>query len=313
VRAALVGLLEGGSGEAQRAAAFALGLLGPRGAERELLRAVFLKRDAVREAALFALSGATVAPAALDPEIEVPDGKPDARGYVARLAAIDPAAARRIRPGAPELPREALPAVREALGRHRDLVLRTLLDLDAEDDALALGPLGAPPDAAGLLAPLAAELEPLAGHADPAIRLHTLRLLAKLGAPATEAALARALGERDPDLARSAAAAARLYVGRAPGRAAPLAALLTEHLRATGWSERAAAARALGADSRLGTLALGPLAAAASDESGFVREEAALALGTTRDRRARPALERLRQDAAPSVREAAQRALRNLP
>src|SRR5262249_8516960 len=154
-------ILEGGGGETQRAAARALGLLGAHGAERELIHAVFERRDAVREAAVTALCGPRT-PAA-DPELETLEGKPDAQGYLSKLLASSQASCEKPPAG---LAKEAEPAIAAALAKHRDIVLRTLVDLDGDGDGLALGPLGGASQARGVIAALAPKLNALVAHED---------------------------------------------------------------------------------------------------------------------------------------------------
>src|SRR5262249_21107473 len=160
-----------------------------------LVRAVFLRREPVREAALWALaalgsSGRRGSPGAAPPgELDTIAGKPDAHAYIARLSPSCPLDCQNQmgRLTDPLALGAIQPALKDALSRHRDLVLRTLRDLDVEGDAIVLGPLGALPEAAELVSPLAPELGALTGHTDPGVRLHAMRLLAKLGVPAAEA------------------------------------------------------------------------------------------------------------------------------
>src|SRR5262249_19338986 len=82
------------------------------------------------------------------------------------------------------------------------------------------------------------------------------------------------------EVQRAVAAATRLYLERAPDRAGALAQALAAHLRAARWSERAAAARALGAHAGAAAAAVTQLASAQSDPDGFVRVAATDALAT---------------------------------
>jgi HEAT repeat protein len=269
----LAAILDAGGGETQRAAARALGWLGARNAERELIHAVFERRDAVREAAAAALCSPRTAPP--DPELETLEGKPDAQGYLSRLLATS--AARCEKPPA-GLAKEAEPAISAALGKHRDIVLRTLVDLDGDGDGLALGPLGAgPTQARGVIAALVPKLSALVAHEDAAVRLHAMRILAKLGNPIVPV-IVRAAGDSNLDVARGAADAARFLVAARPEIASQLAAALAARLTSPSWTERTAAARALGADPRLAAAARPALETATHDDVGFVREAAQAAL-----------------------------------
>jgi tetratricopeptide (TPR) repeat protein len=266
-------ILESGGGETQRAAARALGLLGARSADRELVHAVYERRDSVRDAALAALCGPRTA---ADVELDTANGKPDASGYLSHLLDSAPVACEKP-PAA--LAKEAPSALDAALGKHRDIVLRTLVDLDGSGDELALGPLGAPAETRGIVLALAQKINALLAHEDAGIRLHAMRVLAKLGQPIGPA-IVRAAGDGNLDLARGAADAARLLVMRKPELAPTLAAALAARLTSPSWTERAAAARALGSDPRLAGAARPALETAAHDDVGFVREAATTALTT---------------------------------
>jgi tetratricopeptide (TPR) repeat protein len=308
--AALTELIENGSGEAQRAAAWALGLGDVRPVIRQLVHAVFERRGPVREAALLALCGPAQAPPL--PDLEISEGKPDVGAYLDRVLDLRVAGCASPRVPAVELARHAQAPLLAALGRHRDLALRALTDLDAEGDGLALGPFGPLPESREIALALAPALSGLSTHADPEVRLHAMRLLAKLGDPAAEAAIVRAVADPDLALADAAAGAAHLYAdrARAPTAIGQFSRALAGRLHAPGWPERVAAARALAADRRLAAAAFEALAEATHEDNGFVREAVCTALGRSGEARARPLLQRLEGDLVPAVREAATRALR---
>jgi HEAT repeat protein len=276
---------------------------------------VFEKRDPVRKAAVAALCGPPAVRSPPPVDIDTPDGKPDAAGYVAAAASITNGATACSAEQLAAVADELRAAIASALGRHRDLVLRTLRDLDGDGAALALGPLGSGKDTAELLAPLAPTLAALAAHTDAAVRLHAMRVLAKLGEPSAEAIIVSALGDADLAVAEASAEAARIYAGhtRAQARITALASALAQRLRAPRWTERLAATRALAVDPRLSQAALSTLSSAATDPSGFVREALAPALAASADTHARLPLETLATDPVPAVRSAAEHALKSLP
>jgi hypothetical protein len=254
---ALRSALQDGSPLLARVAAFGLARLGADGLD-PLLRAVFLQRTAAREAALVALrrTALRAAPADSAPAVATPAGD-----EVAPVAApgsdtldvllwLQNLMAHRAG-NCPAHPLSALapaatPALVDALGRHRDLVLRALDDLDARDDGPALGPLSAGPldgpdraalaRAVGVLRP---SVVALVGQADPAVRARALRVLAKLDGGDE---LLRALSDARPDVRRAA-----LEAMDRPGSLPPpgAARALSQALTASDWRERRAAAAVL--------------------------------------------------------------------
>lgn len=246
----LEALLAEGGELPQRAAAWALGRLGARRSAGPLLTAVFTGREEVRQAAAAALEPAppaTRATLATSPERTV-DGL-DVRGWLE--AAIDPCGpsgcpdpARVSTVGLEEAAHAALAA---ALGRHRDVVLRALADLDAR---------------AGDLAPrLQPLVEKLAGHADAQVRARAATVLGYV-----PAALPRLL-ESTTDTAVEVRLAALEALGRHRDPEAVRA--LRRALRSEDWRERRAACVGLG---RAGETEA--VRAALDDPSGFVREAA---------------------------------------
>jgi HEAT repeat protein len=305
-RAALLDTLDEGAEDVQRKAAWALGQLGARAASPALIHAVFVKREEVRRAALAALLRG---PIALGEPERIADGL-DVRGWVHSLAAELPA---ELPPSAWRgLEREIGDALADALGRHHDLQLRTLDDLDARADGLAIGPL-----TAGALTPadrgavdeigtrLLPALKKLSHGGDRAVAARALAVLAKLDGG--EPALAEALAAPSLEVRLAALAAVAAH----PDRAAALTSPIERALAAADWRERAAAAGALASPSPSDVHAR-LLSGAATDASGFVRESVARALGRTRASAARAPLERLARDEASEVREAARSALSTL-
>jgi tetratricopeptide (TPR) repeat protein/HEAT repeat protein len=278
--------LAGQEDEQQAAAVTALGLLrvGSKGqsADRQvtatLVRALFVGREPARRAARAGLCGSPSDFPSPPAELVSTAGKPDPKLTLDGLVPSTPPTCNAGAPLDPPLMEEAIAALGQALGRHRDLALRALTDLDPPDDAIALGPLGLAARDPDALSALAQPVAILVGHLDPEVRRHALRLLAKLGEPAAEGAIERAIGDDAIAVAREAATAARLYLARAPTRAESLGRAIVERLASPRGAERLAAVQTLAADPALLAAAAARLTALAGDDDGFVREAARAAL-----------------------------------
>lgn len=327
---ALAETLEHGNDQAQRLAAWALGRVGGKEVVPALLGAYFTKRAPVRDAVAWALPQAASGdrrPASRPaPAFPMRNGKLDedalVRGLVGALEA-------------PPLPasvivgheRELAASIRAALGRHRDLVLRLLADLDARDEGLGLGPLTRAPDAGGaqrtrraldtIGRALASDVAGLTSHRDPEVRRRALSVVAKIAEPpVARPALASGLADDLPAVREAAMLAAARYVSLHGDRDGDLAGAVSSRLASASWRERVAAARALG---HFGDRAdPGPLArAATSDPKSFVREAAVRALARAGHRdgatlEALGAAVDAEREPVIAVRVAAARALRAL-
>jgi cellulose synthase operon protein C len=291
----LIAVVDSGNDDLQRKAAWALGRIGDKRALPALLRAYWAKREAVREAIAWALprvqSGKGDNSPAPDEELTLDKGKIDYRGLVHRLLGELP-----VTPLDPALAKghaaELTDGLTAALGRHRDIVLRALRDLDARDHGLALGRMTERLDEAaaadrdavnGVLAQLGEKLEPalvqLCGHKDAEVRRLALSVLAKSGRAAALAKLEKGLSDDDAQVRAAAIAATPRWLARAKPAAddaTRLRGAVAARLDARAWQERAAAADALGAIGGEASVPL--LARALADSSGFVREAAARAL-----------------------------------
>ena len=298
VRRALAETLAEGADDVQRKAAWALGALDARKSASALISAVFVKREEVRQAALQALLAKPGTPPSWVAPERSTDGL-DIRGWVARLGA-GAAPPAELQPIAwPGFAEEAAAGISDALGRHRDLVLRVLADLDGRAGVLTLGPLtpdGVTDDAAGMqppaspssLAPVTADvgqrllpsLEGVARRQDPTVRARAVAVLAKIrgGLPRVIAALS----DSSLEVRLAALTALGGASSTAPDAGKEVTRALERALKAPDWRERRAAALALGAGSDgVGARALPALGAALDDTSGMVREAAARALGAT--------------------------------
>jgi HEAT repeat protein len=220
--------------------------------------------------------------------------------------------------------KELTEGVREALRRHRDMVVRVLIDLDERPAALSLGPLTARLDEAkpaqrgnvdqvldrlGLA--ILGDLEKLAAHRDTVVRQRALSVLSKVPAPQIGAILDRALDDERRSVREAAMLAAANHVARQGAAARPLVDKVASRLAAKRWQERKAAAEAMG---RFGALAdeSALVSALESDTKAFVRAAAATSLGQLGSKNAVPALGKqvaARSEPNPAVRVAAVRAL----
>jgi len=308
----LIEMLREGNDEPQRQAAWALGTIGDPRALGPLLRAVFVKREAVRKVAAAALgqlgdgSAAPPSPTQLPLEKRALDGL-DVGRWLADAA---------IFASTPKQPplwlagRDAAPlvsALDEALLSHHDLALRTLADLLLPESQLSLGPLTeqlmqAPPDETKPLLHSAAEglfattrrlirSQAAAGaSSDTEVRDHALLLLGRLVALFDDAHRKEALlvlldvakHEAKPALALRAAEVLASHVAELP-KEEPAGSGERGHLldrlvdRSLAGSERWVRLGALEVAGRPGGeafLSTPALRSAAEDGDGFVREAA---------------------------------------
>jgi len=301
------GTLSDSGDELQRKAAWALSRIGGPRAKSALASAIW-KRDEVRLAALQALQG----PLPLDEPDRGLDGI-DVRAWMARLPGALPSETSLAHVwlvGETELGAAAI----EALGQHRDVVLRVLADLDSREDGLGLGPL-----TTGTLDPaerraldelgvrLRPQLQALAQRTqlDPAVRSRAVEVLGKIrgGLPSVMEALADP--SEDVRLAALAVLGHRGGGEDATSLGQRRQALMTA-LGSPRWPERRRAALGLGALDPQPALAA--LRKAASDEQGLVREAAAVTLGSVGEA-ALPTLATLARDPVAEVQQAAQLAV----
>jgi hypothetical protein len=245
--------------------------MGARASTPALVKAVLIKREPVRRAALAALVE-TRPPLAWPDPPRNGDGL-DTRGWVAALGSAEAGA----RPAITMQATELADIFSDALSRHRDLVLRALDDLESPpfdfDQADELG------------LRLLPSLRKLASSSDRAVAGRAVQLLARVSG--AEAALAEAAAS--PRLELRLAALQALSSHPLPS----LEAQIDRALGARDWRERRLAALAAG-----GTLdRVRALAAALDDANGFEREAAAASQ------------RRLSQETDAPVRAAARRAL----
>jgi tetratricopeptide (TPR) repeat protein/HEAT repeat protein len=320
--------LADGQGELQRLAAWSLGRLGDRRALPALFGAYFAKRDRVRAAIAWALPRVAAGQTGGDDAVRYLDypmrsGKLDVRAAVAQLApqSGDPPLSPMLLVGRET---DLGNAVRAALGRHRDALVRVLEDLDSRDGGVGLGPLtarlaAAPArDRAQVIAvldklgsALLPDLEKLASHRDPQVRRRALSVAGKVAAPASRALIERGLTDAELSVREGAMLAAAHYAARGGAKASELVRRVIEKLTSPMWQERVAAARALGEMGAAADRAV--LARAAStDEKAFVREAAVVAVGRLGGQGSLDVLLRAAdhtQEKVPEVRLAAVQAL----
>jgi hypothetical protein len=225
----------------------------------------------VRRAALVALAGGRALPTVGAPDlVQRGDDGADVKRTLARLGQLamtlpdDGADGARALPSPLSVARgdddAVVAAVVDALGRHRDVVLRALADLE-EPTPEVLAPLWSR---------LLPSLRALGADPDAAVRAR----LGRLGARAGDLELtAAALADRAPEVRLATLQALAAAPSLAPAARAPLAAAVERALKASDFRERRQAALAAQAHPELwpdrGARALGALK---RDPSGFVRE-----------------------------------------
>jgi HEAT repeat protein len=299
-QSALAEALAHGNDQTQRLAAWALGRLGDKSALPVLLEAYYTKREPVRGAAVVAIS-----------QVLNRKHKTAGRPYIASFPMtsqrFDDARAIRdlTETAAPEAfdaslligqEKELALALRSAITRYRDLVLRALAELDAREQSLALGDLTSSMSKLPsgqrqqlertLLAvgrDLLPELTELTQHRDPEVRRRSLNVLAKIGGPESERLLHAALADTNMRVRKSAMQSAARLARTHQGQGAALADAVAGRLQAEHWQERVAAATALADWPKHGKIDE-LLQSVVSDDKGFVRSAAARAISKTQDR-----------------------------
>ncbi len=297
-KSALAQALSHGNDETQRLAAWALGRLGDKSSLPVLLEAYYTKRQAPRSASLVAIRQVLTKRS----QRRSPSKIPYVAAYPMTSQHFDDT--RAIRNLAKTTTTEAFDAtlligqeeqlasaLRIAITRYRDLVLRALLELDGREDGLALGVLTAEMDTLSKKSQkalqktldavgrnLLPELGALTQHRDPEVRRRSLNVLAKIGGAKSETLLSAAMGDTNMRVRKSAMQSSSLLARLHRGQGLPLANAVASHLSAKHWQERAAASAALGNWPQHGkTSEL--IAALRNDKKGFVRSAAARALG----------------------------------
>jgi HEAT repeat protein len=288
-----------GNDDVQRTSAWALGRLrDPKGVP-VLFRAYFAQSEQVREAAAWALSQMIEeeTPRSIDiPEYPMLHGRFDARSAIDSLfwplghATLQTQSV---------VGREDIVAasIRDALGKHRDIIVRVLTELDQNANEISLGTrsdvAAAQPREREACAAIGKALSPtlttLLEHRDPTVRRLSLSVLAKTDVANLGDAILRGLGDDSAAVRAQAMLSAAVYARRTPAAAESLLAGVTKRLDDDRWQDRVAAARALGAFGKSGVVR--PLIRALrSDANSFVRETAAESLGAIGNVDAVPAL-----------------------
>jgi len=307
-----------------RKAAWALGMLGSPKAVAPLAGLVWERTGRVQRALAWALSravaGEPYAPGH-DARVRVVQGRVDWAAHLEELGPVRPEV------GVQALERTLARAGKTlakglsgALERHRDLVLRILQGLDAHPREVRLTLLGRWP-AGARSARLRSGLEPLrealsrgvtrlARHRDPDIRVHALRLAAKVDSPRVAKLVAQGLSDDNALVRRAAGEAAVIAARRRPASRNALVRLLQKDLDGQPWHEQLDRLRRLG---ELGaTRALPTLRRFAAHKHGFLAEAAVRALGKIGNPEALPAVRQALRYPAALVRCAAVYALAEL-
>jgi tetratricopeptide (TPR) repeat protein/HEAT repeat protein len=329
----LTSMLQSGDILLQRCAAWSLGMIGDNRPLSALVRALWSKRRDVRRVVLWAIAqvsagAAASAPPTRTPDVVVKDGKLQADPFVAELTGgVETLRGRKLARSLArvvETQREALTTgLRQALMRHRDVVLRVLGDLDAEPTRLSLGMLSAgrsllgAPERARLdrgvdrvCRSVKTELVRFTDHRDALVRARALSVYSKLAPSGAEAQIRKGLSDPDWNVRLVALRGTRTaFLRGGLGRRA-VVRMVGSALRARHWHVRETAAEVAG---QLAQPTLTPLLVQATrDPNGFVRQAAVTALGSTGGPAAGSGLHRTLSDDVPHVRAAACRALGRL-
>jgi HEAT repeat protein len=309
-----------------RKAAWALGMLGHRDAVEPLSRRVWERSGRVQRALAWALSRAVAGGAYTpghDARVRLVQGRVDWAAHLEELQPVRPTVnARDAERMLARAGSTLASGLERALGRHRDLVLRILQGLDGHPREVRVPMLGLEtwPKEGGsdrlraALEPLRAALrrsvKRLMTHRDPDVRMHALRIAAKVDSPRTVSLIRKGLADRSALVRRAAGKAAVIAASRQPARRAALVRLLQKDLRGQPWHEQLDRLRRLG---ELGaSQALPTLRRFAKHKHGFLAEAAVRALGRIGDRKALPTVRAALRYPAALVRIAAVRALAQL-
>jgi tetratricopeptide (TPR) repeat protein/HEAT repeat protein len=333
IRAApsLMEILHSGEEDLQRAAAWSLGAMGQREAAAPLLGALWSKRAEVRRIIVWALSriasGRTAIPRLTTPDLALRNGKLDDERFVVRLTETDEAPGPALSPSLVGLLQAHQSTVAEALhaalGRHRDVVLRVLGDLDGSPDRLSLAPLTSTREqlplqarteldrvVAAIGARLAGPVATLTTHRDLWVRRRAISVFGKIGATDVMRHLGLAWSRGTWEIRVAAMEAMATAHRRGAVSDAAALSFTAGSLHSVHWREREAAVEVLAS---LGRKRAAPLLATAlRDANGFVRETAVRALGQVGGAVATAGLFLALGDEIPQVRVAACQAVAHL-
>ena len=303
----LAAVLAQGNDEVQRLAAWSLGQLANPRALPPLIEAYYQRHDRLRNVIHWAIATAAQATRPKRPNVNftlfpVTAGRYDAEQVIASLPGALTAAT---------VPRHVVAkhtttiesALMNALGRHRDVVLRVLKDLNKQPETLGLGVLseaftvpntsnGRQTNAA--LIKIARTLVPAlvkrGADRDPTVRALSVLALAKIdGAREAPEMINRALEDKARQVRYRALQAAAIYIERSRGGSKRMRARLHAALKSPDWLDRQAAAAAMGhMRTQLAPETL--IHILKHDPMVVVRANAAIALGRAGHRVAIPAL-----------------------
>ncbi len=269
-----------------QASAWALGSISERTSKSHLVSAYFTKSNAIRQNVLWALrrkSGKTSAfQLARYPRRS---GRFDSEQALRQLLDVPEFKSGKTEVSAAQIPSIAK-GVKAALTKHRDFQLRTLVDLDQADTQLSAGKLGLIPGnhTAAIASKILKPLLELSSHRDPLIRGKTASVLSKMPSEESIQTILLLLEDEVASVRNTAMVAAARIANSEIGRkrALEIESGIAKRLESASWRDRTAAARGLGyfgENSKMGRRLI-PLLQ--SDESGFVREAAAISLGKLR-------------------------------
>ena len=331
---ALEKALRSGSDLVQKSAAVSLGLFNTSRSRQVLLMSLWTRWPKVQDAIRWALGNIEAAPkpARLQklPDLWAIDGNLELGGFTERLFnTTRRALPAHVEAGLASLvwkhPHLVAQGITDGLARHRDVLVRLLKELDRHPKRLALGllvserqqPIGAPPPGTnadprldGAIVTIAKQVEPalreLLNHPDAEVRRLATRVWIKCRPKTLSRDIRPLLNDEAPSV--------RIALFETLGATQQIKALSRSQwpLKSRSWMEREAALRAFAeGDSDADTVSQ-IARALTTDDNGFVREQAAKALGKLGAIAARPALKRALEDSVWQVRVAACKALEKL-
>ena len=325
-----------GRSPVQHKAALGLGLLGDPKAVDSLLKLVWTRRgknlEATRWAVLRSAMGKRVSMdlSALR-EVELDgEGRLPVLEMIKKLGPSTYKIAEKTRKKLVKRHTEALKiGLRDALSRHRDVLIRVLESLDAHPEGFSLGALdpryvqrsvaGREAKRGGLSAKrkaprvaavgraLSGSFLRLCSHRDTDVRAKALSLLVKVRAGEAVGRLEKALGDKRSTVRKMAVQSAVLWVEKKPSSRRRVAKMLMKRFDKLHWEERSAVLMALGRFKAASAVPF--LISKMKSDNGFEAQAAVAALGVMRPAAAQRPLVAAVGEAIEPVRLAAVRAL----
>ncbi len=322
----LLNVLSRGRSQIQHKAAIALGLLADSSATIPMLKILWTRRgdiyDATRWAVLKSVHGSLGS-------MNIDNLRDIELGSTTRLPLIK--TVQQLGPDSYSVPAESrallierhsdeiIIGLKNALSRHRDVLVRVMGILDATPDRFSLGYLDPQQDspstkqnnAAEKVVSIGESLKPvfadLSTHKDETVRSSALRLLGKTGAPEDTAGIKKGLQDKHSLVRMASIKAAALMAERHPTTKANLAKHMISAFEKLGWEEQREAIIILG---RIKTpSAISFVVSKVKSENGFIGEAAVETIGKMKFQGAEEILISALQTAIEPIRLSAAAAL----